>query len=152
MNILLNKKYDFDVGLLFEQRGFSFGNYTRSNLVVIPYLNFTTTDTFNFLGKRLKHNLKGGDFWNEDVSDIIRLYNIDYQGVDTRIGIDNVWFRFLVVADLTRSIGLEIGEIHRYSLEYRRPNILYSFSISNNIQISIPNCTVRQYFLRLHLL
>ena len=138
LKLSLNSKYNFKAGLLAEERGFSFGNFTQNNLKVIPYINFNTVDTFNIGGADLKHVLTGGDMWEEDINDIIRFFNLDFQGVDTKIGLGNYWFRFLVISDLSRSVGLRIGEIHRFSFEYRRPNILSSISVSNNIQIPSP--------------
>lgn len=45
-NINLNNKYHFKIGLLLEQRGFSFGNHTQRNLIAIPLIKINTIDTF----------------------------------------------------------------------------------------------------------
>lgn len=137
-NLSINDKYSCKIGLLLEERGFSFGNYTRNNLIAIPYFNFEIIDTFNIAGIKVKQNLQAGDLWNSDVNDIIRLFNIDYQGVNSKLGIGKVWLGLLVVADLSTSIGLNIGEIHRFSIGYQNDNIHYIFSLNNNIQISLP--------------
>jgi len=85
-------------------------------------------DSLKIFGKQLNFQLVGGDMWDEDVSDKIRLYNIDYQGVNAKIGYGNIWLGFLVVADLINSIGLNLGEIHRFSIEYKKENYRYQLS------------------------
>ena len=116
MTLDLNGKYKSKVGLLMEQRAFSFGNYTRENLVVIPYLNFKVIDTFDIAGLKLKHSFNAGDLWNEDAQDILRLYNLDYQGVFTKLGYGHFNLGLLVVADLSNSIGLNIGRFIDFRL------------------------------------
>lgn len=131
-NLHLNDKYKFNLGLLSEERGFSFGNFTRRNLVVIPYIHISTLDTFNLRGIQIKHDLTAGDMWNEDIHDILRFNNIDYQGIYTRVGLGPIWLGFVTIADLSRSIGLEMGELHRLSLEYEKTGFKYLFGFNAN--------------------
>ena len=139
LNALINDKYEFKLGLLLEERGYSFGNFTRNNLIVLPYIYLSIDDSLKIFGKQLNFQLVGGDMWDEDVSDKIRLYNIDYQGVNAKIGYGNIWLGFLVVADLINSIGLNLGEIHRFSIEYKKENYRYQLSLNNNIQAVSPS-------------
>jgi hypothetical protein len=78
----INKKYHFETGIFMEERSFSGGSNTVKNWVLFPKITFTVRDTLNIGRQTMRFYGKGGDFWAEDMSDIIRFYNIDFQAVD----------------------------------------------------------------------
>lgn len=88
---------------------------------------------FKFLNKQIKHTLVGGDLWKEEVNDVIRFYNLDYQGVYAKVGYNNFWLGYFVIADLSQSIGLEMGELQRISLEFQNSDFTNVTSFNYNI-------------------
>jgi len=130
--LTLNDKYTFVTGIYLEERSFSHGANTLNNLIVFPHIKLSGIDTFNLFGVNIKNSITAGDFWDEDFYDILRYYNIDFQGLKTKMGINNIWIGFYVIADLSNSIGFDLQELHKFSIEYISENWTNSTSIGFN--------------------
>ena len=116
-------KHFFETGLFLEERSFSGGNNTLSNLVVFPKLKIGSVDSFRVKEHLLQYEITAGDFWDEDFSDLLRFYNIDFQGLQTRFGWNKFWVGFDVIGDLSRNIGFDLHEMYKFSIEYRGEKI-----------------------------
>lgn len=125
------QKYAVELGLYAEERNHS-GGSTLNHIVFYPKLTFSIRDTFLIFDREFKTENIGGDLWDEDFKDILRIYNLDFHGFISRFGRNNVWFSFYKVADLSYNIGLGLPEMEKISLEYEKKNFFNSLSISIN--------------------
>ena len=128
----INKKYHFETGIFMEERSFSGGSNTVKNWVLFPKIIFTVRDTLNIGRQTIRFYGKGGDFWAEDMSDIIRFYNIDFQAVDARLGYKRFDFGLAVIGDLSRNIGLGLTELYKFYMQYNGAKIKNVSSLSVN--------------------
>lgn len=128
----INKKYHFETGIFMEERSFSGGSNTVKNWVLFPKITFTVRDTLNIGRQTIRFYGKGGDFWAEDMSDIIRFYNIDFQAVDARLGYKRFDFGLAVIGDLSRNIGLGLTELYKFYMQYNGAKIKNVSSVSVN--------------------
>jgi hypothetical protein len=134
--LTINDKYGFTTGLYLEERSFSGGNTTLSNLVIYPKIFATAQDTFTLFNKKIYSSIKGGDFWNEDIGDIIRFYNIDYQALKVDLGWNKWSVGLMIIGDLSKNIGLGLHELYRYNLTYNSERVKNIFTVNFN-QLSI---------------
>jgi hypothetical protein len=111
----LSDKYTFDVGLMMEERSFSGGNTTLDNLQIFPRITISVEDSIKIGARHLVLNGMGGDFWDEDFDDILRIYNLDFNGLKLRLGLGKFWLGFDVIGDLSQSIGLDFHELYKFS-------------------------------------
>lgn len=130
--LVINDKYTLLTGLYLEERSFSGGNNTLSNLVIFPKIRIGSKDTIKINEKLYKISIDGGDFWNEDLSDMLRIYNLDYQAVRLEASQRNHSFSFLVVADLSMNVGLNLHELYRLSYRYDHIKWQNSFFVDYN--------------------
>jgi hypothetical protein len=134
----INKKYHLETGIFMEERSFSGGSNTVKNWVFFPKITFTVRDTLNIGKQTIRLYGKGGDFWAEDMSDIIRFYNIDFQASDIRIGYKSFDFGLAVIGDLSRNIGLGLTELYKFYTQYKTPKFKNVSSISIN-ELAVSN-------------
>lgn len=135
----LNKKYSIETGLFMEERSYSHGNNTLSNLVIFPKFKLSAIDTVQMANCKIITNIKAGDFWNEDFQDIIRFYNIDFQALEVDFGIKNWNFKTNVIGDLSRNIGLDLHEMYKFQLLHKYKKVTNSIALSINELYSLPN-------------
>lgn len=128
----INKKYHFETGIFMEERSFSGGSNTVKNWVFFPKITFTVQDTLSIRKQTIRFYGKGGDFWAEDMSDIIRFYNIDFQASDVRIGYKRFDFGLTVIGDLSRNIGFGLTELYKFYMQYNGAKIKNISSLSVN--------------------
>lgn len=133
-----NKKYFIDARILAEQRSHSGGNNYIGNLVLFPMFKFTFIDTFSIFNKNIAINGKGGDLWNEDWLDNLRLYNIDFNGLDLNVAYKKIKLGYSRIADLSNNIGLNIEENFKYYLVYTRNKNKFGISLERNFLLSAP--------------
>ncbi|NOT36672.1 MAG: hypothetical protein HOP11_04785 [Saprospiraceae bacterium] len=135
----LNKKYSIETGLYMEERSFSHGNNTLSNLIIFPKIKLSAIDTFKIARHNINTLISAGDFWNEDFQDIIRFYNIDFQALEVNFGIKNWNFKTNVISDLSRNIGFNLHEMYKFQLQYKFKKVTSSIALSINELFSSPN-------------
>ena len=135
----LNKKYSIETGLFMEERSFSHGNNTLSNLIFFPKIKLGLIDTFKILKHNIHTSISAGDFWNEDFQDIIRFYNIDFQALEVNFGIKNWNFKTNVIGDLSRNIGFNLHEMYRFQLQHKFKKVTNSIALSINELFSSPS-------------
>jgi hypothetical protein len=135
----LNKKYSIETGLFMEERSYSHGNNTLSNLIVFPKIKLSAIDTFKILNRKINTYIKAGDFWDEDFQDIIRFYNIDFQSLEVNFGIQNWNFKTNVIGDLSKNIGLDLHEMYKFQLQHIQNKLTNSIALSINELYSFPN-------------
>lgn len=126
------KKYSVDIGIYFEERNHSAGNNTLDHLVFYPKLTFKITDTLQVFGKKLKIKAKAGDLWNEDFNDIVRFYNIDFNGLMSKVGYKKIWLSLYRIGDLSYNIGLGLNEVSKLELSYQNTRILTTIHFTRN--------------------
>ena len=132
LQTIINKKYHLETGIFMEERSFSGGSNTVKNWVFFPKITFTVRDTLNIGKQTIRLYGKGGDFWAEDMSDIIRFYNIDFQASDIRIGYKSFDFGLAVIGDLSQNIGLGLTELYKFYMQYNGAKIKNVSSVSVN--------------------
>ncbi|PCJ66830.1 MAG: hypothetical protein COA58_05060 [Bacteroidetes bacterium] len=130
--LTLNNKYTIQTGVYLEERSFSGGNNTLANIVIFPKIQLSSIDTIHIFKKDIITTIKGGDFWNEDVNDMLRIYNLDYQGFNLQTGTERLKIDLFAIADLSQNIGYALHELYRVSLIYTSDGYKNSTSISAN--------------------
>jgi len=125
-------KYSVDLGIFFEERNHSAGNNTLAHLVFYPKITFNAIDTIRISQRELKFKAAAGDLWDEDYHDILRIYNLDFNGMYVKVGIDNIWLSLYRVADLSSNVGLGLTELDKLELSYQRNKILVGMQLSRN--------------------
>lgn len=130
--LIFEDRYTLQTGLYLEERSFSGGSNTLSNLVLYPRIKISANDTISFLGKKYPFKVKGGDFWNEDVGDILRFYNLDYQALQIKGSIGNIWLGFFVIGDLSKNVGLHLHQLSRFSVGYEGNKLENTISLHFN--------------------
>lgn len=132
----LNENYSFETGIYLEERSYSGGNNTLANLVVFPKILISAKE--RFANNKYTLRIKGGDFWNEDIDDILRIYNIDYQGLFTEISNDKFSMGFLTIGDLSRNIGLDLHQLYKFHISYDLTKFKNNLSLTVNELIDQP--------------
>ncbi len=130
--LTLANKYKIETGLFIEERSFSGGSNTVSNWFVFPKIKIEARDSIRLFNRLVALEIKGGDFWNEDVFDILRFYNIDYQALLARAEFGKFSLGIFTIGDLSRNIGLDLHELYRFSLGYSNKDFENIFSVSIN--------------------
>ncbi len=136
--LTLNEKFILETGLYLEERSYSGGNNTIANWVLFPRIKITAEDTLRINNEKLLFSITGGDFWDEDVNDMLRLYNIDYHALMASIKIEKLSFEFMTIGDLSRNIGLDLHQLYRFSLAYETNKFKNVTSINVNEVFAAP--------------
>jgi hypothetical protein len=135
----INKKYSIETGLFIEERSFSHGNNTMSNLVIFPKIKLGLVDTFRIGKRQVNTSVAVGDFWNEDFQDFIRFYNIDFHALEANFGVKNWNIKANVIGDLSRNIGLDLHELYKLQLQHRYKRFTNSVALAVNELFAAPN-------------
>lgn len=135
----INDKYKIETAIFAEERSHSHGNTTLSNLVLYPKILLEVNDTLHFFSRKIITQLKGGDFWNEDVDDIMRFYNIDYHGLHASFQFKNWAINLFTIGDLSYNVGLDLEQVYRTSLVYQKDNFKSVFHATYNSLWARPN-------------
>ena len=133
-----NKKYSIDLGIFFEERNHSAGNNTLDHLVFYPRITFHAIDTIQILNSKLKFVATAGDLWNEEFNDIIRVYNLDFHGMITKIGYKNIWLSLYRAGDLSYNVGLGLNELSKIEVAYQKKAYTIGLQYSRNSLDSEP--------------
>jgi len=126
------EKYVVDLGIFFEERNHSAGNNTLDHLVFYPRITFRAIDTFKILNHELNFFSTAGDLWDEDYNDILRIYNLDFHGMITKLGYKNIWLSLYRVSDLSYNVGLGLNELDKIELTYHRKFYTVALQFSRN--------------------
>jgi len=118
----INDKYTIETGLFAEERSHSGGNNTLSNLIFYPKILLHVNDTITLADQKIGIRLKGGDFWDQDVGDILRFHNIDYHALQG-VFLYREWsLHLFTIGDLSYNVGLDLEQIYRTSIGYEKRN------------------------------
>jgi hypothetical protein len=98
----------------------------------IPKILLTAVDTINFFNKPIAFKLAGGDFWNEDFNDMLRVHNMDYQGMLAELRWRQHALGFLIVGDLSVNVGLGLHQYHKAYLRSDFRHIQNTLSFAEN--------------------
>ena len=112
--LTINRKFEFETGVFVEERSFSGGSNTMDNWVIYPKILLSGSDSIEFLNRDFRYKLMGGDFWNQDFDDFLRIHNLDYQGLNGELGFKNYTLGFLIVGDLATNVQLGLHQLHKY--------------------------------------
>ncbi len=134
--LTLNDRFLLVTGLYLEERSHSGGNNTLSNLVVFPKILLEANGNLSRRGP--KYLIRGGDLWNEDVGDILRLYNMDYQGILGKILFDQFSLGFMTIGDLSENVGLDLHQVYRFSLGFNTTKFSNQLSAAINELFAFP--------------
>ena len=130
--LTINNKYIIESGIFTEERSYSGGNNTLSNLIFFPKIKIEANDTIRLFKQKFRTKIKGGDFWDEDVDDILRLYNIDYHALQFGFSYDNWSLYFFTIGDLASNIGLDLHQLYRTSVAFDNSKLRTVFHLSYN--------------------
>ncbi len=136
-DLVLNKKYSLNTGLYLEERSHSGGNNTLSNLVIFPRIVLEANDSISKNGK-FRYSIKGGDLWDEDINDMLRIYNIDYQGLIAKLYIDSLSFGFMTIGDLSLNVGLDLHQTYKFFTGFKRPRLYSEIAVTVNELVNVP--------------
>ncbi|MBO6516386.1 MAG: hypothetical protein JJ975_07525 [Bacteroidia bacterium] len=136
--LVLNQKYSIETGLYLEERSHSGGNNTLANIVVFPKILIEVNDTLRLGSTKVLTQIKGGDYWDEDVDDILRLYNIDYHGLSGQLRLKKLSFGFMTIGDLSQNVGLDLHQLYRFSLGYHTKKIRSLLHLDINDVVAAP--------------
>ena len=100
--------------------------------MVFPKILIEGRDTLKIFNKEYSFYVKGGDFWNEDVQDMLRLFNIDYQAIIAEVSGKNWGLSFMTIGDLSINIGLALPQTYRFGLTYRNKKFKSLASLTLN--------------------
>lgn len=106
--------------------------------MVFPKILIEGRDTLKIFNKEYSFYVKGGDFWNEDVQDMLRLFNIDYQAIIAEVSGKNWGLSFMTIGDLSINIGLALPQTYRFGLTYRKKNFKNLASLTLNELVPRP--------------
>jgi hypothetical protein len=115
-------KIDLFVDVYGEHRGVSYGLYDQNNTVLYPIMRLEASDTVNLFSKRIEISGKAGQFLNERLDEGLQIYNIDVQGFQVRVAFANYELQYTLYGDLYNGIGLNIDDLHSYSLRRKFAN------------------------------
>ena len=115
--LTINEKFIFETGIFLEERSFSGGSNTVSNWAVYPKILLSGRDTLNIGKREIEYKLMGGDFWNQDFDDMLRIHNLDYQGLNGELTFKNNSIGFLIVGDLATNVRLGLHQLHKYYIK-----------------------------------
>ncbi|MCG8331102.1 MAG: hypothetical protein MI974_25640 [Chitinophagales bacterium] len=128
----INESHYIETGIFLEERSFSGGSNTIDNWVVYPKILLTGKDTFEILNRSIAYKLSGGDFWNEDFDDMLRIHNLDFQGVVGELGFKGYTIGFLLIGDLSKNIGLGLHQYHKFYVKKELNRLRTTFYLSEN--------------------
>ena len=126
-------KYKFQSNLYFEDRGASYGVGDRDNLVWFPQFKFSAIDTFLILKKNIVMEVEAGNFVQAQLNNGLKIYNLDYQGINFKISHRNLYIEYHQIGDLSNGIGLELEEYVQISLGFENERLAVKFSPSRNL-------------------
>ena len=130
--LTINEKFIFETGIFLEERSFSGGNNTVSNWAVYPKILLSGRDTLNIANRAIQYKLMGGDFWNQDFDDMLRIHNLDYQGLNGELTFKNYSIGFLIVGDLATNVELGLHQLHKYYIKRKVDKFSASIFFSEN--------------------
>ncbi len=125
-------KYTFQANLYFEHRGASYGFNDRDNIVWFPNFSFSGIDTFLILKKKIVVEGKAGNFVQAQINNGLKIYNLDYQGINLKISHQKFFFEYHQVGDLANQIGLNLEEYIHFSFGFENKDIRFIFSQNLN--------------------
>ncbi len=128
----LNDKYTIETGVFLEERSFSGGDNTVDNWIVYPKIFLSGENTMKAFNRTFRYKIAGGDFWNEDFDDMLRIHNIDFQGIVTEVGYKNTTLGFLIAGDLSVNIGLGLHQYHKFYVKQTFNKLETNFYLSDN--------------------
>ena len=132
LNSNIKNKYFAELGIYLEERSFSGGSNTVNNWAIFPKLKFHSIDSFKIGGKEIVNKNLGGDLWDEDFDDILRIYNFDAQGLEMAFGLGNYWLTAMIIGDASRNIGLGLHELYKLTVEYRGDDFKNTLAFNYN--------------------
>lgn len=101
-----------------EHRGVSYGIFNRNNTVVYPVLRLEAADTLRLFGRRINLYGKAGQFLNDSLDEGLTIYNTDAEGIRLQAKLGRLSFRYTLYGDFYNGIGLNIDDLHCYSIEH----------------------------------
>jgi hypothetical protein len=109
-----------------------------SNLVIFPKILLRVDEAISILNNQIGVKIKGGDLWNENIGDMLRFYNIDYQGIIGELVFNKWEASFMSIGDLSKNSGLDLHQTYRFALGYRNDKLWNLSSFTINELISLP--------------
>ncbi|MFK7970381.1 MAG: hypothetical protein AB8F95_08445 [Bacteroidia bacterium] len=130
--LTIDEKYKIETGIYLEERSYSGGSNTVANWITFPKILLSARDTFQFLNTTFNYNLKGGDYWNEDVNDMLRIHNFDYHGLTAELGYKDFTLGMNIIGDLSQNIGLGLHQYTQFYLKKKSPKFETFFFLTDN--------------------
>lgn len=119
----LKKGYDFHFDLFAEDRGQSFGSLALDKITLFPRIYGSIKDSVTLNGEHISVTIKAGDFLKYQHNHGLTINNIDVQGAVVRLQLNQTYFNYTLIADLSAHVGLNIEEFYSYKLGYQEKKI-----------------------------
>ncbi|MBK8109280.1 MAG: hypothetical protein IPK46_02545 [Saprospiraceae bacterium] len=129
--------YHFDIRLLSEERSQSGGNNFIGNLRVFPKITFSFLDSFQLFNDYIEVTGMAGDFWDEDIGDNLRFYNIDYNALNVKFKRKNYYLGYFRVGDLSNNIGLYLEEADKIFIGWHKKHYNVEAAFESNYLLGL---------------
>ena len=110
--------YNLHVELFAEDRGQSFGSLDLGKVVIFPRIYGIVKEGFELFNRNWTAEFKIGDLIQYQNNHGLTLHNIDAQGLDARLTTGPWWIGYTLLGDVSRHVGLNIGEFFSYKFGF----------------------------------
>jgi hypothetical protein len=130
--LTLSNGYNFNFDLFAEDRGQSFGSLSLDKIILFPRIYGAVLDTLKLNNQVIVVSFKAGDLMRYQHNYGLTINNLDVQGASLRLKVDQFYFDYLLIADLSQHVGLNVREFYSYGLGYqvKWPNWSFDLGIS----------------------
>ncbi|MDH5381793.1 MAG: hypothetical protein OEW75_13115 [Cyclobacteriaceae bacterium] len=136
-NLQLTKEVTFNADFYGEHRGFSYGVYNTSNMIVYPRANLVIDKTDTLFSKPINFFVAVGNKTKTRIHEGLTLYNMDAQGWDIHLQWGKLRVNYYQLSDLKRWVGLNINDSYDATLSLEALNINSNWK--NDVRFGIYN-------------
>ncbi|MCW3093110.1 MAG: hypothetical protein JWP81_4179 [Ferruginibacter sp.] len=132
-----HNKLTLNLDLYAEQRGASYGLFSKNNLLLYPVMSIEGRDSFKISNRNIVYRAKIGMFLNEKMDEGLTIYNVDAQGLKLSFEKKKWSMEYSIYGDFYGGIGLNIDDIYAVAVKRklgRTDSAEIGFSFNDNKQ------------------
>lgn len=114
------KGYNLNLDIISEDRSQSLGSLNLKKVIIYPRIYGTIEDNFSFFNLPFSFVARIGDLLKYENNHGLTFNNIDVQGLNIKLKQKNWWLSYSLIGDLSRHIGLNIGEVYSVKVGYNK--------------------------------
>ena len=139
IGLVYKDKYKLIFSGFFEQRAWSYGWNNKFFNNAYSKINLNVVDTIRLFDKNIRYYFDMGDLYNNNEFEFgLRAYNLNVQGVNSKICIGGFNLAYLFISDMAESVGLNIKQ-------YSRIRTGHTFKFDNNNRYLNTSISVDKY-------